>query len=206
MRGCMIRYFPALHLGEGGDEVRPAQACVWTRVFCHSSLSFVATIGILHTNENMGGIMTEDPRLSWPRASALAAHSRNIVCGKSSVPTCGDAAITPARPPLVGHHTAAIQPSKAGPPSFITFSLRGVTPAQPGVTTPAQPGVITPAQPGVTTFAQPGVTTPAQPGVTTPAQPGGPTVGNFHENPCNFDEKWVGILCNREAKGGRAPP
>jgi hypothetical protein len=29
-------------------------ACVWTRVFCHSSLSFVVPIGILHIKENWG--------------------------------------------------------------------------------------------------------------------------------------------------------
>jgi hypothetical protein len=36
---------------------------VWTRVFCHSSLSFVVPIGILHINENWGGRMTKFPRL-----------------------------------------------------------------------------------------------------------------------------------------------
>jgi hypothetical protein len=43
-------------------------------------------------------------------------------------------------------------------------------------------------------------------GAITPAQPGGPKVGNFHQIPCKFSEQWVGILCNREAKGAARPP
>jgi hypothetical protein len=39
------------------------------------------------------------------------------------------------------------------------------------------------------------------PGVTTPGQSGGPKVGNFHQTPRKFNGEWVGILCNREAKG-----
>ena len=47
---------------------------------------------------------------------------------------------------------------------------------------------------------------PPVPGVITPAQPGGPKVGNIHYIPCKFNRKWVGILCNHEAKGTGRPP
>ena len=44
------------------------------------------------------------------------------------------------------------------------------------------------------------------PGVMTPAQPGGPLIDSCHQIPCKFNGKWVGTLCNREAKGARRPP
>ena len=44
------------------------------------------------------------------------------------------------------------------------------------------------------------------PGVITPAQPGGPVVGNSHQLPCWFNERWVGIVCNRQTKGAGRPP
>jgi hypothetical protein len=46
----------------------------------------------------------------------------------------------------------------------------------------------------------------SSPGVVTPAQPGGPTTGNFHQIAWRSNGKWVGILCNREAKGAGRPP
>jgi hypothetical protein len=68
-----------LFLNRQCDRARPGEsavpelhdavlAYVQTRAYCHSSLSLVVTTrtGILHTNENEGGIMTEGPRLSWP--------------------------------------------------------------------------------------------------------------------------------------------
>jgi hypothetical protein len=36
----------------------------YTRAHCYYSLKFLATIGVLHTNENKGGRMTKYPRLS----------------------------------------------------------------------------------------------------------------------------------------------
>ena len=45
-----------------------------------------------------------------------------------------------------------------------------------------------------------------KPEVITAAQPGGPKVGNVHSIPCNFNRKWVGILCNRAAKGAVRSP
>jgi hypothetical protein len=63
--------------GRAGPLGPREQACVWTRVFRHSSLFFAATIGILHTNESVGGIMTEDPRLSRPSARISAAVRSN---------------------------------------------------------------------------------------------------------------------------------
>jgi hypothetical protein len=47
--------------------------------------------------------------------------------------------------------------------------------------------------------------TPGPPGVITLAQPGGPKVGGFHAIPCEFNRKWVEILCNREAKRAGRP-
>ena len=44
------------------------------------------------------------------------------------------------------------------------------------------------------------------PGVIPPGQPGGPSIDNCHQIPCKFNGKWVGTLCNREAKGTRRPP
>ena len=44
------------------SSARPVQ----TRAHCHSLLLFVILIGMLHTNENEGGIMAEGPRLSRP--------------------------------------------------------------------------------------------------------------------------------------------
>jgi hypothetical protein len=46
-------------------------------------------------------------------------------------------------------------------------------------------------------------------GDTPPLSQGGPKVGNSHQLPwqiCEFNRKWVGIPCNRQAKGGRATP
>ena len=40
-----------------------------------------------------------------------------------------------------------------------------------------------------------------RPRVITPGRSRGLKVGNFHENPCKFNRKWVEIRCNREAKG-----
>jgi hypothetical protein len=58
-------------------EARPAYE--YTRVHCHSSHSCVLHIGILHINENVGGIMTESPRRSrpklWIRLIAVLSHS-----------------------------------------------------------------------------------------------------------------------------------
>ena len=39
-----------------------------------------------------------------------------------------------------------------------------------------------------------------------PVQPGGPAVGSFHQTPCKFNGKWVGMLWNREVKGAGRPP
>jgi hypothetical protein len=41
----------------------------------------------------------------------------------------------------------------------------------------------------------------------TSAQPGGAKInaGDFHWIPCKFNRKWVGILCNREAKKAGRP-
>ena len=33
----------------------------------------------------------------------------------------------------------------------------------------------------------------------------GPAVGSFHQIPCKFNGKWVGLLWNREAKGAGPP-
>jgi hypothetical protein len=45
-----------------------------------------------------------------------------------------------------------------------------------------------------------------KPGVITPGQPGRAVVGNFHQIPCKFNGKWVGMPWNREAKAaGRVP-
>ena len=55
--------------GEGRrleDGLLDGLAYGYTRARCHSLLECVASIGILHINENAGGIMTEGPRLSWP--------------------------------------------------------------------------------------------------------------------------------------------
>ena len=55
-------------------------ACVWTRVFCHSSLSFVATIGIVHTNEKYGrdndGRPSSKPAGSGTRRSSEKSGAR----------------------------------------------------------------------------------------------------------------------------------
>jgi hypothetical protein len=40
-----------------------AATCEYTRARCHSSLECAASIGILHTNEDAGGVMTEGPRI-----------------------------------------------------------------------------------------------------------------------------------------------
>ncbi len=45
----------------------------------------------------------------------------------------------------------------------------------------------------------------AVPEVITPGQPEGTAVGN-HQIPCRFNEKWVGIIYNREAKGAGQGP
>jgi hypothetical protein len=48
------------------------QTSEYTRAHCHSRLLLVPTIGIIHINENEGGIMTEDPcgRAAAERAEA----------------------------------------------------------------------------------------------------------------------------------------
>ena len=54
--------------------------------------------------------------------------------------------------------------------------------------------------PGVIADLSPGTC-----GVTSPGQPGGAKVGNLHQIPARLNEKWVGILWYRQAKGP-APP
>jgi hypothetical protein len=61
----------------------PRVACVWTGAHCHSSLSFVVPMGILHVNENWGSRMTKFPRLSRLSPSP----SRGRVCHFKKCPS-----------------------------------------------------------------------------------------------------------------------
>ena len=63
---------------------RPASSArpVRTRAHCHSLLLFVTLIGILHINENEGGIMTEGPRLSRPWFSPTRRARPCVLLGR----------------------------------------------------------------------------------------------------------------------------
>ena len=92
-------------------QPRPAthwnwRACVHTRADCHSSLSFFATIGIIHTNENMGVIMTEDPRLSWPAAPSTSSRARPAHSSRAR-PRCPPARSAAGRRSMLNMFTAA---------------------------------------------------------------------------------------------------
>ena len=63
----------------GRRHHREQRGPVQTRARCHSSLLCVTLIGILHVNENEGGIMTEGPRLSGPLLDRRRDRSEVVV-------------------------------------------------------------------------------------------------------------------------------
>ena len=88
----------------------------YTRARCHSSLECVACIGILHINENAGGIMAEGPRLNRPsaqtggtRAAATAAAAAALLA--ATVAAASAAALSLFASACLTAASSALRPS-----------------------------------------------------------------------------------------------